>query len=370
VIGMISGFRQIGWEVKPFIAGDRLPRRLTGRGSEAAVAKSLPRQLVADVARLGLALTNSRRALRELGGEVDWVYERLALMHALGRPFQERGVPWVLETQSLYHREAAEVFSTLRLVRLARAIELTAYRRADVIVAVSGRLKDVIVAEACVPPDKILVVPNGVDVALFDPGRYSRHGEEDELVIGFVGEMAPWQGLDLLLEAIARARVAGMPCRAHLVGDGAFRAQLEGLARRLGLTDWVRFVDTVPREEVPAQIARFDVGFSGHSDIPGAPAYHSPLKLYEYMAMAKPVLTTRTEDAMRLVEEGRTGFFFDAHDPDSLLAALRRAHEARHRLGRMGEEARAVVVREHTWAARAQAVVEGVRAVLQGRHAP
>jgi glycosyltransferase involved in cell wall biosynthesis len=92
--------------------------------------------------------------------------------------------------------------------------------------------------------------------------------------------------------------------------------------------------------------------------------YHSPIKLYEYMAMAKPLLASDFADARQLIDGRDTGFLFAADQPDSLKAALRRVHADRHRLPLMGRAARALVAAEHTWQARAEAMIESLDSLL------
>ena len=70
VLGTIQGFESLGWEVKRFIAGDRVPRKWTSTGSRQAISSSVPRALAADVARLALGVKNANLAWREIG-QVD-----------------------------------------------------------------------------------------------------------------------------------------------------------------------------------------------------------------------------------------------------------------------------------------------------------
>ena len=85
--------------------------------------------------------------------------------------------------------------------------------------------------------------------------------------------------------------------------------------------------------------------------------FRSPLKLYEYMAMAKPVISSRVTDAQALLTEGDTGFFFDTSGTGGLAHVLRRAYAARASLPAMGARARQVVERGHSWTARCGAIV-------------
>jgi glycosyltransferase involved in cell wall biosynthesis len=209
-----------------------------------------------------------------------------------------------------------------------------------------------------VPADKVAVVPNGVDTEFFQPPSAGVHRWFDGFTIVYVGGLEPWQGIDLLLHAIHTVRERdGIPMHAVIAGDGPVRRQLERLAIDLGLSDCVRFLRTVPREEVPGIIASGDVGYSGHTESQGRAVFRSPLKLYEYMAMARPVLSSSVADARKLIVQGETGFLFDAGDTDGLSQALARAYEARADLAGMGTRARAQVEARHSWTARCRTIV-------------
>lgn len=93
--------------------------------------------------------------------------------------------------------------------------------------------------------------------------------------------------------------------------------------------------------------------------------YHSPLKLYEYMAMAKSVVASSFEDAKRAVRPEETGFLFRAGDKKDLKWALRRAYESRDRLPGMGARAREEVVSKHDWLARVRDIISVVEDRLQ-----
>ncbi|MEP6875123.1 MAG: glycosyltransferase, partial [Burkholderiales bacterium] len=109
----------------------------------------------------------------------------------------------------------------------------------------------------------IAVTPFGVDLARFAPDLSGR--TRGQLTIGIVKSLAPKYGVDLLLRAfaglVADAEVKALPddCRLHVVGDGPQRAELESLARELGIASRVEFAGAVPHADVPAWLNRFDV---------------------------------------------------------------------------------------------------------------
>lgn len=356
ILGVMSGFRQLGWSVKPFIVGDRSPD-VVARDAGKFLRKGRQWALLADIARIGLAPLNTRKAWRALAGRVDWVYERFSLFQAMGRPFAQAGIPWILETNEMQSEEARVDRNSLVLTSMARKAERQAYLDCAVLVCISEPLKQLVIEHLDVPPAKIVVVPNGVDTEFFKPLVNAARPFEEFTVV-YMGGMEPWQGIHLLLRAIHSVRVEDhIPIHAVIAGDGPSRREFEHLSEELGLTACVRFLGTVSRETVPLVIAGGDVGYSGHTEMQGRAVFRSPLKLYEYMAMAKPVISSPVADARALLVDGDTGFFFDSADTGGLSQVLRRAYALRASLPAMGARARQVVEQGHSWTARCRDIV-------------
>ncbi len=369
VLGVIRAFEALGWRVERFIVGDRMPGLASGKGSEKAISGNRLRTLAADLARLALGVLNAYRARRELAGKVDWVYERFAVLQSLGWAFRRDGTPWILETNGLYSEEAKAERGSLVLTGLARRLEVFAYARCDVLVCVSETLKEVVVEKAGVDPEKVLVVPNGVDTAFFDPALHEPRRLFEGFTVGFVGSLLAWQGLDRLIDAAGRLVERDVPIHIAIVGDGPVRDDLERMARErglLGARGRVRFVGRVPLHEVPGYIAGFDVGFSGQQGLKLGAMYHSPLKLYEYLSMGKPVVASAYDDAREITGVDGTGFLFAPGYTNDLERALEEAYAARGSLLRAGALARNEIVRRHGWQARVARMIPEIEGILAG----
>ena len=360
VLGVVKAFEELGWNVEPFIAGDRVPRKWVTNGSEMSVSGGSFRTLVADLMRVALGPLNAWRAWRELGGRGGWVYERSAVLQAMGWIFKRDGGPWILETNAPLFYEAKADRNSIVLSGIARWLELRAYRECDVLVCVSEALKEILVREAGLQPEKVVVVPNGVDTNFFDPNRYTPMRMFEGFTIGFVGHLSAWQGLDLLLEVLKDLRAEGIDVSLVVVGDGPMRQAWEAQARRLGITANVAFTGRLPQQEVPRLISGFDVGYSGPVRLNVGKMYLSPLKLYEYMAMAKPPVASTFESIQRVVQHQETGFLFTSADKADLRRVLVEAYRSRSVLAEMGRKAREEVVAHHSWTARVRTLISEV----------
>ena len=367
VLGLIKGFESQSWSVEQFIVGDRTPQKWSAKGSGAAVSKGFARTLAIDIVRMGLGLYNSWRSWREIGQKVDWVFEYAATLQCLGWIFQRQGIPWILQVEALLYYEAKEERKALVLDSIAKKLELWSYRQCDVIACVSATLKEILVTEIGIDPHKIVLVPNGVDVEFLDPQLHQPKRVFSDFTIGFVGSLYSWAGLDLLLEAIAELKTVGYNLSLVIVGDGEMMSTWAQQAIDLGIEQQVKFIGRVSWQEVPQYIAGCDAGYSGQIQLQMGKMYLSPMKLYEYMSMGKPVVASAFEDARRLVKEGQTGFLYPPGDKQALKQSLIAAYEAKERLPAMGQQARQQIEREHSWSNRVQHLLEGAEAILKDK---
>ncbi|MGA9381059.1 MAG: glycosyltransferase [Phormidium sp.] len=364
ILGCNKAFAELGWEVKNFIVGDRVPKTWVAEGSERAITKGGVRTLAADVMRLVMGSVNARRAWRELEGQVDWVYEYMCTLQSLGWIFKRHGIPWILETHRPLFYEADAEWKTVALKGLAKRMEIQAYRECDLIVCISETLKEILGRELGIPDEKMVVVPSSVDTSVFNPELYQPKRLFDGFTLGFIGVLYLWQGLDFLLETLREVRDEGLDISLAVVGGGQMREEWEAKAGELGLFPHVKFVGQVTPDLVPQYIAGFDIGYSGQIRMQIGTMYHSPLKIYEYMAMAKPVVASAFEDAQRTIRDGESGFLFQPGDRESLKVALRKAYESRHSLPEMGRKAREEIVANHSWKARMQTMIASVETIL------
>ena len=316
-----------------------------------------------ELAELAYNLPAHRR-LRQAAGSFrpDIIYERYNLYYLAGAWLARRtGLAFYLEVNAPIADERTR-FGGLRLRRLARRLEGWTWRAATRVVAVTGVLKTMIAA-AGVPPERIEVVPNGIDPIAF-AALPPRPAASDPLVLGFVGFVRDWHGLDAVIAAMAapagrgattgtapaRAVGAGAP-RLDLVvvGDGPARPALERQAKALGILDRVRFTGLAPHEAVPRLVAGFDIALQ-----PRAVAYASPLKIFDYMAAGLAIVAPDQPNIREILTDGETALLFDPAGPDALWQAVLRLAADPALRARLGAAACAEIDRRgYTWAAHA-----------------
>jgi glycosyltransferase involved in cell wall biosynthesis len=180
---------------------------------------------------------------------------------------------------------------------------------------------------------KITLVPNGVDLGLFQPGYPIP--DDGPLRLLCVGRLIERKGQHHLIEAMSRLADEGIHVTLELVGTGDAQAANEALVQELSLSGQVSFLGYVPREEIPAVYA------GAHAFVLASYNEGMSVATLEAMAAGLPVVVTRTGGTAELVTQGNNGFVFDWADIDALAAYLRRLATDRSLARRMGVASRA-----------------------------
>jgi glycosyltransferase involved in cell wall biosynthesis len=282
----------------------------------------------------------------------DFIYERASLYSTAGVLLaRELERPLIMELNSPLSVEQATYRAT-GFGDLAARAERWTLARADAVLAVSTPLRDYAISLGA-EPDRVHVIPNGVDPELFKPGEPElevrrRWGLDDDPVLGFVGGLRPWHGVEALPALLDRlvSRYPGL--RLVIVGDGPLRGELEHELRERGLARSAVLTGSLPHEEVAALIHQFDVALAPYSR-PDHDFYFSPLKLFEYMACGVPVVAAALGQIEEVVRDGETGLLYPPGQQDALLAACERLlsdPDLRQRLGRMAAKE---IHNHYTW---------------------
>jgi len=364
VLGVMKAFENLHWQVCTYIAGDRVPLSWVTRRFDQESRSSLGKRIAADIIRLLCGYLSVFAASWKCRRS-DWVYERCGSFQNLGSRCKKKGVPWILEVNALLYQEAFLDRQAIYFYRLAKKKELQAYRDCDALVCVSAGLKERIVAASGIDPLKIVVVPNGVDVDFFNPDTRPAKRFFKEPTIGFVGTMYRWQGLHLLLSALASLPGDGCRPKLALVGDGPELENLRRQADALRLNADVHFSGRVDWQDTPACIAGFDIGFSGQIGTETGDWYGSPIKIYEFLAMRKPVIASAFEDARRVIVDGRTGYLFSPGDLSALRDSLQTAFKEKEKWPEMGWLARNEIERSCSWTERVRSMIPSIEGILR-----
>jgi glycogen(starch) synthase len=269
---------------------------------------------------------------------------------------RRHGIPVVYEIRACWEDAAVDHGSTTEAsvrYRASRAIETYAARRADAVTVICEGLYREFVARG-IDARKITVIPNAVDVERFrvgyeaDTRLRSQLGLGGATVLGFIGSFYAYEGLDLLLRAVAALRRDVPQLRALLVGGGPQEAQLKAMAHELQLNDVVTFVGRVPQSDVAAYYDLIDVMVYPRRSM-RLTEIVTPLKPLEAMAQGRIFVASDVGGHRELVRDGQTGFLFRAGDHDALSRTIKRVLAGREQWDELRRRARRFVESERTW---------------------
>ncbi|MDZ4698691.1 MAG: glycosyltransferase family 4 protein [Rhodothermales bacterium] len=361
---MIKAFEEAGHEVRPLIVGDLKVAEAEAAPRLRDRVKPLVPALVWESARDAALLHRDRRLQITLEDNIqafgpNLIYERASFMQCSGVEVAWRlGVRHVLEVNAPYLEERKAFSSGPSLFeRKARAMERRQLSMTDRAVVVSSTLKDHFMAAHGLPEERFLVVPNAVDPdkIVVHPDRVhaikTGYGLTDQFVVGFVGSLFRWHGVDRLIRAAAELRRRSDGLVVLIVGDGEIRAELEALAQSLGVSDIVRFTGNVAHEEVFDHIEAMDACV-----MPDSNWYGSPVKLFEYGAMRKPIVAPDNgpvRDVFTPFEDGLV-----VRNEAELAEMLRRLMADPEEGARFAGSFHRKVIERHTWRRNAEAVLE------------
>ncbi len=286
----------------------------------------------------------------------DLVYERYTLFGTGGLAAARRlAVPYVVEVNSPLLLEQQQ-YRALHHVAQAEANEAEVLGGADAVLAVSREVRRYVLSKGA-RPERTHLVPNGVDLARFNPDvePCPIAGPAQEFVVGFTGSLKPWHGIDVLMDAF---RVLAARCddyRLLIVGDGPLRSWIDGYARGADLSGRVSVTGWISHDALPGLIKAMDVAAAPYPRMEGF--YFSPLKIYEYLAVGKPVVASDVGQVGEAIEDGVTGLLAAPGDARGLaerIERLRLSDELRRTMGDRAARAAAL----HGWRDNARRVVD------------
>lgn len=265
-------------------------------------------------------------------------------------------IPYLLEVNAPLALERGQ-FGGLSLPWLAAWTEHLMWRGADYVLPVTEVLARHL-ESAGVTRDHIVVTPNGIDLERLKPTGSIADAKRSlnlgtELVLGFVGFVRDWHGLDHIVDLLAQESDLAK-VRLLIVGDGPACEGLREQAKRLNIADRVIITGVIPHNLLANYVSAMDIALQPH-----VTPYASPLKLFEYMTLGRAIIAPDTENIREILEPEVDSLVFTPGDQTSLAAAIRRLagdSELRVRIG--AAAAAKIVARNLTWRGNAERVAK------------
>lgn len=309
----------------------------------------------------------SRRDLKALQAIVDEfkpdvvVYRHTVFNFAPLWLCKRNNLPGILEVNSTKTMEAPVSDGNRQASALVRHAENYVINRSDCAFAVSEPIK-AFMAETS-QQKHLSVIPNGVDVDVFNAVHYveqrdalrSKLAIEDKFVLGYVGSYKGWHGVDISLNVLEELIKTDTNFHLLLIGNGAEYAAIKQRVMEKQLQDHVTQIDYVPHDQVAAHVSAFDCALMTYPAFEGF--YFSPLKIFEYMAMSKVVVSTAIGQISDLLVHRETGLMIEDPEVAQFCALLRELKEDDAFRHQIEEKARQYVVDHYSWDANAERVL-------------
>ncbi|MDD4496918.1 MAG: glycosyltransferase family 4 protein [Methanosarcinaceae archaeon] len=209
----------------------------------------------------------------------------------------------------------------------AKILERFSIRYADHVIVVVDEQKERLM-KLGVPYERISVIMNTVNLEMFNEERVIpelvselKSKYADDFIVSYIGGFGEHRGIETLIEAMPDVVRQVPNVRLLLVGDGKIREKLENLSKKLNVQNHVIYTGWVDVEKVPTYISESDVCV-----IPHLVNEHIettiPHKLFQYMAMEKPIISTDARPLKRIIESEKCGLVIPSGDVAAMAEAI------------------------------------------------
>ncbi len=342
--------------------------------------------------RLGEVLYSLRiiKGLKKKVKDYDFIYQRYSGLSFAGAFLAKKNnIPLILEFNSSdvwkmkYWFKQSSLLKTL-LVRIVNSfkIPIVSYieeynlRNALLIIVVSTSLKETLTKKG-IAEEKILVYPNGVD-----PQKYSTAIKGDEIkkkyrlgnykVVGFIGTFGQWHGVVEMARAIelffrSNPKMAN-GVKFLIIGDGKLFTEVKRIISNSGYQENVIFTGQIPQSEGPKYMGACDILLSPHIKNPdGSAFFGSPTKLFEYMAMGKPIIASDLDQIGDILEHKKTAYLIKPGNIRQLSNAIQVLLDDSKLREELGKNARVEALKKYTWEKHTEKLLEKLNEIMPQR---
>ena len=305
-----------------------------------------------------LLATQLVRVIRRERIDVVHAHHYEGLLVALAaRPFV--GIPLIYDAHTMLSSELP--FFRMGLPRalvcwLGGQLDRRLPRHADHVISITETIRDHLISDHAFDPAQVTVIGNGVEAECFRPAAQPSWAADTPKRIIFTGNLAAYQGIDVLLEAFAEVARRRSDVQLVIATDADFAAY-QPIARRLAIGDRIEVLATPGFDRLPALLETAHIAAN-----PRVEAEGMPVKLLNYMAAGKPIVSFKGS-APGLIH-GETGWLATsgraAEFAQGILALLDDPEGARE----LGQRARRFVEQHYRWPIVAEQIEHVYRAVL------
>jgi glycosyltransferase involved in cell wall biosynthesis len=240
------------------------------------------------------------------------------------------------------------------IISVTRFIEWICFRFPDLWVVPTVQIRDFLCQEYCLDPDLFMVIANGANAEIFFPRDPSSCRSQlglsaDAKYLLFIGGFRMWHGILDLIEIMPELLNMNSSIRLLLVGEGELTPDLRARVSALNIEDRVIFCGKRPLEDIPVYINAADICLAPFFDKRSPFTGLSPLKLFEYMACAKPVVVSAIGGLDSYIQNYQIGESVSSMNPMAWVPVISGLIDDLERMKIYGENGRKAVLQEFNW---------------------
>ena len=369
---MIAAFTALGHEVKPVIMGgtDITTNNLAIQGRSPLkkfIAACIPPYVWESAKDYKLNIFD-RSCFKVLEKEIqnfkpDVIYERAAYLQTSGiKAATKYNVEHILEVNAPYAEERVQMQGDSFFASSGAEVEKLLLEKSSKIAVVSSALRDHLSSAYKIEQEKFILTPNSINPVRISYNTEKAGQQKHDLklagktVIGFVGSIFPWHGVDLLISAFKVVLdVTKKPIHLLIVGDGEILPKLKAQVEKDGLGNLITFTGNVQHQDVFNLIACMDICVMAKSNW-----YGSPVKIFEYAAMGKAVIAPDNIPVRDVMQNGITGLLVQPN-VESLTQALVSFMENDELRESCAMAFRDLTLEKYTWKNNAELVLSSIK---------
>ena len=365
--GMVNAFKELEHEVELCIIGGTTKEMTSPAaahvpfGLKNILKKVIPHIVWSSLKDLKIIQVDivAQKRLEELvkSFQPDIIYERgFYLMKSGCIVANKYNIPHVMELNAPFEYEQLKLEGNTLLTRQARKIEREMLIQPELICVVSSALKSYFLdGYPEIESQKIIVTPNAIDAKMLKVALNKlsiKNIDEESMVIGFVGSIFPYHGVQNIVELFPKLKLAHSNIKLLIVGDGETLPLLKKRVVELGMENEIIFTGSVAHEQVLDFINLMNITI-----MPASNWYGSPVKIFEYGVMKKAIIAPNNSPVKDVMDNNIDGLLVDTNQKPLEQAICKFLEDENLRIS-CAENFHKKVLAEHTWKATAQKVLD------------
>ena len=299
---------------------------------------------------------NMKKKVIELGKQqrFDFIFTIFHPFHLVPKAAveaaKELDIPSIVKIDDAVYEKSTGIKSIQRKVE--KMINSKTLRSATKVLVSNNDTTKVIIDEYNVPPERISIMPNGVDLSLFNISR-----KKNPRKVVFAGAMYYHRGLDVLLEAIPKIIKKIPDVKFVLLGSGNELEKLKVIVLEKNLEGSVEFKGWIDRERIPQNISDASIGI-GPLRLTDVTSRALPIKVLEYMAVSLPIIAQKGTLPDDVLIDKKNGYFIDG--TEDLAEKISSLLNEPDKINQMGDQSR-LMVQNFSWDHIIKNILEVVR---------